>query len=88
MHEAHISNCALLQLFHEKMSTTEFNDAVGIVNAMGSMYDRQSRGDYAYWAFKKFLSCGTPLNHAIILAHKLVKQFQTKTMFRLCPHHS
>ena len=61
------------------MSTTEFNDAVGIVNAMGSMYDRQSRGDYAYWGLpRNFYLGGTPLNHAIILAHKLVKQFQTK----------
>ena len=79
MHEAHIGNCALLQLFHEKMSTTEFNEAVGIVEAMGSMYDRQSRGDYAYWGLpRNFYLGGTPLNHAIILAHKLVKQFQTK----------
>ena len=60
-HEAHIGNCALLQLFHEKMSTTEFNDAVGIVNAMGSiMIDKQS--DYAYWGpSRNFYLGGMPL---------------------------
>ncbi len=79
MHEANIENISLLELFHEKMTSKEFNDALGVANAIGSMYDRKSRGDYAWWGLPRDMYLGgTPLNHCIVLATRLVKDFQKR----------
>ena len=84
MHEANIENISLLELFNEKMTSKEFNDALGVANAIGSMYDRKSRGDYAWWGLPRDMYLGgTPLNHCIVLATRLVKDFQKKKMQNL-----
>ena len=79
LHEALLESVSLLELFHEKMTSKEFNDALGISIAIGSMYDRKSRGDYAWWGLPRNMYLGgTPLNHTICIATRLIKEFKQR----------
>lgn len=75
--EAVLGGCSLLELFNHKMNTRQFNRAVEIWLAVSTMFDRRSRGDFGYWGLpRKYYLSGTPLNEAIILATKIVPEFQ------------
>jgi hypothetical protein len=80
LYEAVLGECALVELFGSKMNNSQFNKSVEIWLAVSNMFDRQSAGDFAYWGLpRKYYLSGTPLNEAIILATKVVPQFQRDT---------
>ena len=80
LNEIDLGEVALIELFHDKMNTRQFNRAVEITLAISVMFDRTSRGDFAYWGLpRSYYIGGTPLDHAIILAMRLVPEFQKRT---------
>lgn len=77
LYEAKLGPCTLLEMFNHKMNTRQFNKSVEIWLAVSSMFDRNRSGDFAYWGLpRKYYLSGTPLDEAIILAHKVVPAFQ------------
>lgn len=79
LYEVALGNCNLIELFNHKMNTRQFNRSIEIWLAVSCMFDRRGRGDFGYWGLpRKYYLSGTPLDEAIVLATKLVPEFQKK----------
>ena len=77
LNEPVLGECSLIELFNHKMNTRQFNRSIEIWLAVSTMFDRRSRGDFAFWGLpRNYYLSGTPLNEAIILATKVVPEFQ------------
>jgi len=80
MNELNVSGVSLLELFNDKMNTVQFNKAVELCVALSNLYSRKyGYGDFAYMGLpRKYYLGGTPLDATIIIAHRLVPEFQKK----------
>lgn len=77
--EISLKGCMLLELFNEKMNTQKFNNAVAMLIAMSQMFDRRGGGDFSYWGLpRQYYLGGTPLDTSIVLAMKMVPEFQKR----------
>lgn len=84
INEINLGAIALLEFFNDKMNTKQFNQAMENCIAISGMFGRygtsNSAGDFAYWGLpRSYYIGGTPLDHAIVLATKLVPEFQKRT---------
>lgn len=80
INEVVLGNCSLIELFNHKMNTRQFNRSVEIWLAVSNMFDRRGGGDFMYWGLpRNYYLSGTPLNEAIVLATKVIPEFQKKT---------
>jgi len=76
--EISLKGCMLLELFNEKMNTQKFNNAVAMLVAISQMFDRRG-GDFTYWGLpRQYYLGGTPLDTAIVLAMKMIPEFQKR----------
>jgi hypothetical protein len=80
MNELNVSGVSLLELFNDKMNNVQFNKAVELCVALSNMYSRKyGYGDFAYMGLpRKYYLGGTPLDATIIIAHRLVPEFQKR----------
>ena len=76
-HEANIHELRLLEIFNEKMTNTEFNKSLEIWLAISTMFGRGS--EMGYWGLPRaYYLSGTPLDSTIVVAHRLVADFQKR----------
>ena len=81
LNEFNVKGVSMLELFGPKMTTVQFNQAVEVCVALSHMWSRKyGYGDFAYMGLpRKYYLGGTPLDAAVIVAHKMVENFQKTT---------
>jgi len=83
--EIDCSGVTLLELFGDKMNNVAFQNSLECCLAMSSMFERRTSGDFRWWGLpRNYYLGGTPLDSALVVAHKLVSKFKSKNRIEIC----
>lgn len=83
INEVELGRVTLLQLFHEKMRTSEFNSAVELLLVIAQVFTYHDYRTENVWRYiglpRQYYLGGTPLDATILLATQVVDKFKKTT---------